>query len=242
MDKGRHLQVGPPYGPVSKGQMVWYRERDGAWVEAEVVGVDVTIDPPSYGVRINGSTRETERERLSVLRPPPEGDAPKEWAANPPTDRKPPPAPKPCLWAAFKDDDGAEYYHNSETGETTWERPPEMGPTPVAEEEATKGEEYALPEGVSRIKKIADTRWTEAILEDGSGVYFFDVESGETTWDVPTEVDRSKKAEAERRAEAERQKRAEAAAAKRERDEEERRKNQEIVQVPSPTLIPPVQV
>lgn len=93
-ERGAHLKLGPPYGPVVKGQMVWYKEKDGAWVEVEVVSVDRSIDPPSYGIRLNGpggATRETERERLSVQRPPPDGEAPKEWAENPPSDRPPKP-------------------------------------------------------------------------------------------------------------------------------------------------------
>jgi hypothetical protein len=122
-------------------------------------------------------------------------------AVSPPTEAKP-------KWEAITDDEGSVYYHNTETGETTWDRPDELGPLEGGEGGAAE-EQYELPEGVSRIKKISGTRWTEAILEDGSGVYFFDVESGETTWEVPEEVEKSKKEEAEKREQAEKQRKAE---------------------------------
>ena len=151
-------------------------------------------------------------------------------AVAPPTEAKP-------KWEAIKDDEGAVYYHNTETGETTWDRPEELGPLEGGEEGAAE-EEYELPEGVSRIKKISGTRWTEAILEDGSGVYFFDVESGETTWEVPTEVEKSKKEEAEKREQAEKQRKA----------EERRRREEEVLKqknaaaaaaAPGPPNMPP---
>lgn len=49
-----------------KGQPVWYRQRDGAEVEASVESVDLTVHPPSFGVLLPGRSeaRETVAERL----------------------------------------------------------------------------------------------------------------------------------------------------------------------------------
>ncbi|KAK9916034.1 hypothetical protein WJX75_007609 [Coccomyxa subellipsoidea] len=47
-----------------KGDLAWYRQRDGTFVPAKVVSVDVTVDPPSYAVDLGGNIRETEGPRL----------------------------------------------------------------------------------------------------------------------------------------------------------------------------------
>lgn len=57
-----------------KGDDVWYRQQDGSWVEAELVVVDVTVQPPSYAIHISGSAegsalRETEASRLRPRQP-----------------------------------------------------------------------------------------------------------------------------------------------------------------------------
>eukprot|EP00891_Asterochloris_glomerata_P008572 jgi/Astpho2/8572/fgenesh1_pg.00126_%23_3_t len=51
----------------AKGQLVWYTHPDGRCVPATVVHIDVSIQPPSYGVQLGedtGSYRETEAKRL----------------------------------------------------------------------------------------------------------------------------------------------------------------------------------
>ncbi|EIE25674.1 hypothetical protein COCSUDRAFT_60688 [Coccomyxa subellipsoidea C-169] len=47
-----------------KGDLAWYRQRDGSYISAKVVSVDVTVDPPSYAVDLGGNIRETEAPRL----------------------------------------------------------------------------------------------------------------------------------------------------------------------------------
>ncbi|EFN57995.1 hypothetical protein CHLNCDRAFT_142159 [Chlorella variabilis] len=94
----------PPAAAGSRGALrkldaVWYLDgRTGSWVEAKVVSVDVSIQPPSYCVQLrsNGAFRETERHRLRPLlpgMPPPagaeEGPAPA-FAAHPPAAGHPP--------------------------------------------------------------------------------------------------------------------------------------------------------
>ena len=52
----------------AKGQLVWYTHPDGRCVPATVVHIDVSIQPPSYGVQLGedtGSYRETEAKRCT---------------------------------------------------------------------------------------------------------------------------------------------------------------------------------
>jgi len=56
-----------------KGDMVLYRSREGMWIEAKVVAVDVSVMPPSYGIELPGEDgmpnyRETEADRLKPRR------------------------------------------------------------------------------------------------------------------------------------------------------------------------------
>ncbi|DBB00324.1 TPA: hypothetical protein ACH3X1_014147 [Trebouxia sp. C0004] len=50
----------------SRGDTVWYRQRDGTDVPAKVVAVDMAVYPPSYGVMIGDNIRETEASRLRI--------------------------------------------------------------------------------------------------------------------------------------------------------------------------------
>lgn len=88
-----------------KGTDVWYRQRDGTYIEAQVsleltrlcragrqpgrgserpmwlqvLSVDRAVQPPSYAVQVGGSVRETEAERLRLRcagQPPPEHELP----------------------------------------------------------------------------------------------------------------------------------------------------------------------
>lgn len=52
---------------VQKGDFVEYRNRDGNWEPAVVVAIDRGVQPPSYGIEINGVYRETEEDRLRAL-------------------------------------------------------------------------------------------------------------------------------------------------------------------------------
>ena len=60
--------VGECLHSFAKGQLVWYTYPDGRCVPATVVHIDVSIQPPSYGVQLGedlGSYRETEARRCS---------------------------------------------------------------------------------------------------------------------------------------------------------------------------------
>jgi hypothetical protein len=57
----------------SLGQLVWYRQADGCCARAEVLEVDKSMQPPQYGIQIQGTdnVRWTEGGRLMV--PPEDG-------------------------------------------------------------------------------------------------------------------------------------------------------------------------
>mmetsp|Transcript_56750 Transcript_56750/g.132937 ORF Transcript_56750/g.132937 Transcript_56750/m.132937 type:complete len:185 (+) Transcript_56750:110-664(+) len=53
---------------IKKGETVLYRDRTLGMTEVLIVSVDHALDPPSYVIRINDNERETERNRLFVLK------------------------------------------------------------------------------------------------------------------------------------------------------------------------------
>jgi hypothetical protein len=56
------------------GDLVWYRHRDGSWEASEIVSIDISVEPPSFGVKLATGVRETESGRLVVRNsdePPP---------------------------------------------------------------------------------------------------------------------------------------------------------------------------
>ncbi len=64
----RASAVGECLHSFAKGQLVWYTYPDGRCVPATVVHIDVSIQPPSYGVQLGedtGSYRETEAKRCT---------------------------------------------------------------------------------------------------------------------------------------------------------------------------------
>mmetsp|Transcript_2125 Transcript_2125/g.6486 ORF Transcript_2125/g.6486 Transcript_2125/m.6486 type:complete len:288 (+) Transcript_2125:1-864(+) len=52
-----------------KGSPCWYKKPDGSLVQAVIESVDQAHSPPSYIVVVEGSARETERERLLAFLP-----------------------------------------------------------------------------------------------------------------------------------------------------------------------------
>lgn len=55
---------------IKKGGVYWYRDGgDGVYKQVEVQSIDQTLQPPSFGIRIDGRERETEAHRL-FLHPP----------------------------------------------------------------------------------------------------------------------------------------------------------------------------
>lgn len=56
-------------GDILKGSACWYKRPDGTYAEAQVESVDYALTPPSYLVKVQGSARETERDRLRLFLP-----------------------------------------------------------------------------------------------------------------------------------------------------------------------------
>ena len=97
-----------------------YRDSDGSAHRVEVLSVDRSIIPPSYVIGLNGRERETEGIRLTRISGPPVAPA----AAGENDSGAPAQASAQGDWRAYSASDGAVYYHNVKTGETTWDRPP----------------------------------------------------------------------------------------------------------------------
>jgi transcription elongation regulator 1 len=92
-------------------------------------------------------------------------------------------------WTAHKSADGQVYYHNTMTGESSWERPEGFsgdGVTAVAE---------GPPVPVAQAS-IAGTEWYEVKCQDGRR-YYFNHGTQETAWSMPAEVAAVKKKQAE---------------------------------------------
>jgi len=60
---------GPAPSPAlySNGQQVEYRHGSGVWVPTQVISVDLTVSPPSYCIKLENGSRETEEWRLRKL-------------------------------------------------------------------------------------------------------------------------------------------------------------------------------
>jgi transcription elongation regulator 1 len=91
-------------------------------------------------------------------------------------------------WTAHKSGDGQVYYHNTMTGESSWERP-----------EGFAGEVTDVAEGppvpVAQAS-VAGTEWYEVKCQDGRR-YYFNHSTQETAWSMPAEVAAVKKKQAE---------------------------------------------
>ena len=83
-------------------------------------------------------------------------------------------------WKEYTSDRGRPYYHNPETGETTWTIPAEMGPPSTSSQN--------LPAGPASQKEKRRKSVTK-LRDDYGNAYYHDEESGETTWDPPAGVE-----------------------------------------------------
>ena len=108
-------------------------------------------------------------------------------------DAKPESVILPEGWAAIKDTQSGEtYFVNVESGETSWEPPfksqPQKGEVDTAKQPVrsneTKRDAY-LPEASSEPLAELPVGW-DAVVDPASGeIYFFNEETGETSWDRP---------------------------------------------------------
>jgi len=65
-----HTPVAIPFAcstsSLERGAYAWYRHGNGSWEATEIIAVDRTVDPPSYGVQLSTGVRETECSRLAA--------------------------------------------------------------------------------------------------------------------------------------------------------------------------------
>ena len=84
-------------------------------------------------------------------------------------------------WIEYQDDEtGETYYFNTFTKHTTWDRPMGLGMTPVAVSKSIN------PHPVSW-ECVAGSSW-QIVHTDTSEVYYHNLDTDETTWDVPEQV------------------------------------------------------
>ncbi|GAB4818752.1 hypothetical protein N2152v2_005798 [Parachlorella kessleri] len=89
-------------------------------------------------------------------------------------------------WSAYKSDSGAVYYYNTVTGESSWEKPDGfIG-------DADKASSNPVPVSSEKVK---GTEWLEVVCDDGKK-YYYHSKSGETSWQVPPEVEAKLKVKA----------------------------------------------
>eukprot|EP00979_Chaetoceros_neogracilis_P016657 scaffold8946_cov268-Chaetoceros_neogracile.AAC.23 len=76
-------------------------------------------------------------------------------------------------WSTHKAPTGADYFYNASTGESTYNRPPCLGPDPAA----------VVP--ASPVKEIKKRGWTQHLDQTSGKVYYYD--GTNTTWEKPND-------------------------------------------------------
>ena len=82
-------------------------------------------------------------------------------------------------WQEVFDDEGSIYYHNTVTGETSWELP-----SPIFQHEQVEGTDALNNDDNALGNDTASGGWEEAYDDDGN-LYFYHSATGETAWELP---------------------------------------------------------